>query len=59
MASSSKEILIKLVAQAIPTYVMSVFKLPYSVCDDLTRMMRTGGVSRKVEERLLGFLGIS
>lgn len=27
-------------AQAIPTYVMSVFKLPFWVCDDLTKMMR-------------------
>ena len=32
--------MIKAVAQAIPTYVMSVFRLPASVCDDLTRMMR-------------------
>uniref|UniRef100_A0A453LM54 Reverse transcriptase zinc-binding domain-containing protein n=1 Tax=Aegilops tauschii subsp. strangulata TaxID=200361 RepID=A0A453LM54_AEGTS len=39
MASSSKEILIKSVAKAIPTYVMSVFKLSYSMCDDLTRMI--------------------
>ena len=36
----NKEILIKAVAQAIPTYVMSVLLLPVSVCDDLTRMMR-------------------
>lgn len=40
VSSSNKEILIKVVAQAIPTYVMSVFRLPASVCDDLTRMMR-------------------
>ena len=36
----NKEILIKAVAQAIPTYVMSIFCLPVSVCDDLTRLMR-------------------
>lgn len=29
-----------MVAQAIRIYVMSVFKLPALVCDDLTRMMR-------------------
>jgi hypothetical protein len=40
MPSCSKEILIKSVAQAILTYVMSVFKLPFSVSDDLTRMVR-------------------
>lgn len=37
---SSKEVLIKAVAQAIPVYVMSIFKLPLSVCDELTKMMR-------------------
>ena len=40
VSSGNNEILIKAVAQAIPTYVMSVFRLPASVCDDLTRMMR-------------------
>ena len=37
---ASKEVLIKTVAQAIPVYVMSIFKLPLSVCDDLTKMIR-------------------
>ena len=40
MSSGNKEILIKSVAQAIPAYVMSVFKLPASVCDELTQLMR-------------------
>ena len=35
-----KEILIKSVAQVIPNYLMSVFKLPLGVCDDLNRMIR-------------------
>uniref|UniRef100_A0A453QXK3 Reverse transcriptase domain-containing protein n=1 Tax=Aegilops tauschii subsp. strangulata TaxID=200361 RepID=A0A453QXK3_AEGTS len=39
-SQASKEVLIKSVAQAIPVYVMSIFKLPFSVCDDLTKMMR-------------------
>ena len=35
-----KEILIKVVAQAIPTYTMSVFKLPDFLCDEMTSMVR-------------------
>jgi len=36
MSVAAKEILIKAVAQALPTYSMSVFKLPLGLCDDLT-----------------------
>ena len=39
-STGTKEILIKSMAQAILTYVMSVFKLSASVCDDLTQIMR-------------------
>ena len=40
MAQSGREVLIKSIAQALPTYLMSVFRLPASTCDDLTRMVR-------------------
>ena len=40
LSQAGKETLVKSVLQAIPTYIMGVFKLPYSVCDDLTRMVR-------------------
>jgi hypothetical protein len=40
LAQSAREILIKSVAQAIPTYLMGVFKLPASVCDELTKLVR-------------------
>ena len=30
----------KSVAQAIPTYIMSVFKLPFGLCDDLSSIIR-------------------
>jgi hypothetical protein len=39
MSSRAKEVLIKSVAQAIPTYSMGVFKLPVTFCDDLTHMV--------------------
>jgi hypothetical protein len=40
MSAGAKEALIKSVAQAIPTYVMGVFKLPPIMCDEITRMIR-------------------
>lgn len=40
LSSGGKEILIKAVMQAIPVYVMGIFKLPDSVCEDLTRLTR-------------------
>jgi hypothetical protein len=38
MSSSVKEVLIK--AQALPTYIMSVFQLPLGLCDSMTRIIR-------------------
>lgn len=40
LAQPGREVLIKSVTQALPTYIMGVFKLPFSVCDDLTSMVR-------------------
>lgn len=35
-SNAGKEILTKIVAQTIPTYTMSVFKLPSALCDEMT-----------------------
>ena len=40
-----KEVLIKSVAQAIPAYAICVFKLPASVCDELTKLMKQDGLA--------------
>jgi hypothetical protein len=39
LSRAGREILIKAVAQAIPSYTMSCFKLPKSWCDDLQKMV--------------------
>lgn len=41
MSAAAKEVLIKSVGQAMPTYIMSVFKLPLGLCDDLTSIIRS------------------
>ena len=38
LSRASKEILIKAVAQSIPTYTMSVFLLPLKLCDELNSL---------------------
>ena len=46
-----KEIWIKVVAQAVPTYTMSCFKLLDSICEELTSMVRNFWWGQKVDER--------
>ena len=38
LSRAEKEVLIKVVAQSIPTYTMGVFQLPLKLCDELNAM---------------------
>jgi hypothetical protein len=40
LTQAAKEVFIKSIAQALPIYIMGVFKLPFGLCDELTRMIR-------------------
>ena len=56
LSKARKEILIKAVAQAIPTYTMSCFKLPDSLCEDLTSMIRNFWWGQKKDEKKIAWL---
>ena len=56
LSKAGKEVLIKAVAQAIPTYTMSCFKLPNALCDDLTSMIRNFWWGQKEEDKKITWL---
>ncbi|XP_075654781.1 uncharacterized protein LOC142624945 [Castanea sativa] len=57
LSNAGKEILIKAVVEAIPTYTMSCFKLSDSLCDELMGMIsRNFWWGQKKEERKIAWL---
>ena len=56
LSKIGKEILIKAVVQAIPSYTMSCFKLPDSLCEDLTSMIRNFWWGQKNDEKKIAWL---
>ena len=56
LSNAGREILIKAVAQATPTYTMSIFKLLDSLCKDLNSMMGNFWWGQKGRERRLAWV---
>ena len=48
--------LIKVVAQAIPTYTMGCFKILDSLCDDMNSMIQNFWWDQKMDERKMAWL---
>ena len=56
LSQAGREILIKAVAQAIPTYSMSCFRLPSKLCTDLESMVRRFWWSNKTDQRKIHWI---
>ena len=56
LSVGGKEILIKAVTQAIPTYTMSCFQLPKGLCEDLERMERNFWCGQRDQEAKIAWV---
>ena len=56
LSNAGREVLIEAVAQATPTYTMSVFKLPDSLCKDLNSLMGNFWWGQKEKERKMAWI---
>lgn len=59
LSLAGKEVLIKAVLQAVPTYAMSVFKFPSGLCNKLNSVVAKFWWGKREEMCLLEELGIS
>ena len=56
LSNAGREILIKVVAQATPTYTMSCFKLPVTLCKELNSMVSKFWWGQKDKERKMAWI---
>lgn len=56
MSNAGREVLITAVAEATPTYKMSCFKLPYTLCKELNLMMSKFWWGQKEKERKMAWV---
>ena len=56
ISKAGQEVLIKTVAQAIPTYAMSLFKLPKSMCDSINSLLAKYWWGQNKEERKIHWI---
>ena len=56
LSSAGKEILIKAVAQTVSSYTMNCFKLPNTLCEELTGMVRQFWCGKVKEEKKLAWM---
>ena len=56
ISKAGREILIKMVAQAIPTYSMGLFKIPKSICDNINSILSKYWWVQTKEERKIHWI---
>ena len=60
ISKAEKGVIIKTVAQAIPTYSMSMFKIPKMVCDDINLpLANIGGAKLEMRKKFTGSNGVN
>ena len=58
LSQAGKEVMIKAMVQSIPTYSMSVFKIPVGLCKDIEAMIRRFWWVKGIQKRSIGSNGV-